>query len=79
MKDEGFWLRELGDSFIGLWNFRQFKKKKQWCVTYQVNGFYYDTLPHKTAVGALSKAYFTMKRIKASSRLKDRACKICHK
>jgi hypothetical protein len=58
-------LATLGDNFIGLWRFRVFGKRRSWCVTLQVDGNYYDTLPRANAELALKDAIKTRDRVVA--------------
>jgi len=73
-------LDRMGNNFIGLWNYRGYKQPRKWAVTYQVNGFYYDTLPQKTSLSALRRAIGTLKRMKTLPKSKRRIdCAICRK
>lgn len=51
------------EKFVGLWRFRQYGHKAMFCVTYTVNGYYYDTTGHDTPIKALKAAIGISKRI----------------
>jgi hypothetical protein len=56
-------LAQLGDNFIGLWRFRVYGQRRLWCVTLQVNGYYYDTYGKATPEGALAEAIKIRERV----------------
>ena len=56
--------KRVEDVLIGAWRFRTANNNSGWCCTYNINGKYYDTHPHKDLGAALDKVYITAKRIK---------------
>jgi hypothetical protein len=64
-------LSKLGDNFIGLWRFRVYGSRRRWCVTFQVEGHYYDTYGKVTPEAALADALRTRDRV-----ARDRAAAI---
>ena len=59
-------IKELGDSFIGLWAYNY--GKRRYCATIVYNDKHWDTGMHKTPEGALRKAVKLLRKLK---KLKD--------
>lgn len=45
---------------IGLWKFRMAGKEPEWCCTFCIDGYYYDTEPAETPVCALLRVLATL-------------------
>jgi hypothetical protein len=54
---------KMGDHLLGIWRFRETKKKYKWCITFVHDSYYYDLQGTNDVSATLDMAYKKLLRL----------------
>jgi hypothetical protein len=58
-------------NLIGLWRFRERGKRRMWCATFEVGGYYYDITGKATIDKALDAVYSEIQKLERNAKRKS--------
>ena len=56
---------KMGDHLLGIWRFREEKKRFFWCITFVHDGYYYDLQGTKNMEETLDLAFNKLKKLES--------------
>jgi hypothetical protein len=61
-------IEKMADHLLGIWRFREEKKKFFWCITFVHDGYYYDLQGTTDMAETLDLAFKKLTKLKAKSK-----------
>ncbi len=61
-------IAKMADSLLGIWRFREEKKKFFWCITFVHDGYYYDLQGTPSMPDTLDMAFKKLSKLQAKSK-----------
>jgi len=61
-------IAKMDENLLGIWRFREDKKKSFWCVTFVHDGFYYDLQGTTSVPETLDMAYKKLTKLRGKKK-----------